>query len=43
MCQLYEEEQVGKVRNSKKTMPDSKMPDLGWDANRRVRNPEKHK
>ena len=32
VCQLYEEEQVGKVRNGKKAIPDSKMPDLGWDA-----------
>ena len=32
VCQLYEEEQVDKVRNGKKAIPDSKMPDLGWDA-----------
>ena len=32
VCQLYEEEQVGKVRNGKKPIPDSKKPDLGWDA-----------
>ena len=32
VCQLYEEEQVGKVRNGKKAIPDSKMPDLGWDT-----------
>ena len=32
VCQLYEEEQVGKVRNGKKAIPDNKMPDLGWDA-----------
>ena len=25
-CQLYEEEQVGKVRQGKKAIPDSKMP-----------------
>ena len=31
VCQLYEEEQVGKVRNGEKAVPDSKMPDLGWD------------
>ena len=29
VCQLYEEEQVGKVRQGKKVIPDSKMPDLG--------------
>ena len=31
VCQLYEEEQVGKVREGKKAVPSSKMPDLGWD------------
>ena len=29
VCQLYEEKQVGKVREGKKTVPNSKMPDLG--------------
>ena len=31
VCQLYEEEQIGKVREGRKTVPSSKMPDLGWD------------
>ena len=31
VCQLYEEGQVGKTRNGRKAIPDSKMPDLGWD------------
>ena len=31
VCQLYEEEQVGKVRNGKKAIPDCIIPDLGWD------------
>ena len=31
ICQLYEEEQVGKVRSGRKAIPASKMPDLGWD------------
>ena len=31
VCQLYEEEQVGKVREGQKAVPNSKMPDLGWD------------
>ena len=31
LCQLYEEEQIGKVREGRKTVPSSKMPDLGWD------------
>ena len=29
VCQLYEEEQIGKVRNGRKAVPSSKMPDLG--------------
>ena len=32
VCQLCKEEQVGKVRQGKKAIPDSRMPDLGWDA-----------
>ena len=31
VCQLYEEEQVGKVREGRKAVPKIKMPDLGWD------------
>ena len=31
ICQLYEEEQIGKVREGRKAVPGSKMPDLGWD------------
>ena len=31
ICQLYEEEQVGKVREGRKTVPHNKMPELGWD------------
>ena len=31
VCQLYEEEQIGKVREGRKAVPNSKMPDLGWD------------
>ena len=31
VCQLYEEEQVEKTREGRKTVPTSKMPDLGWD------------
>ena len=29
ICQLYEEEQVGKVREGKKAVPYNKMPELG--------------
>ena len=36
VCQLYEEEQIGKIRNGKKTIPGSKMPDLGWDATKEL-------
>ena len=28
---LYEEEQIGKMREGRKAVPTSKMPDLGWD------------
>ena len=31
ICQLYEEEQVGKVREGRKTETHNKMPELGWD------------
>ena len=31
VCQLYEEEQIGKVRQGRKAVPSSKMPDLGWN------------
>ena len=31
VCQLYGEEQLGKVREGRKAVPSSKMPDLGWD------------
>ena len=31
ICQLYEEEQVGKVREGRKAVPVNKMPELGWD------------
>ena len=31
VCKLYEEEQTGKMREGRKTVPTSKMPDLGWD------------
>ena len=31
VCQLYEEEQIGKVREGRKAVPNSKIPELGWD------------
>ena len=31
VCQLYEEEQVGKTREGRKAVPTSKMSDIGWD------------
>ena len=31
VCQLYEEEQIGKIREGRKAVPTNKMPDLGWD------------
>ena len=36
ICQLYEEEQVGKVRIGRKTIPNNKMPDLGWDTTEEI-------
>ena len=31
VCQLYEEEQLGKTREGRKAVPGNKMPELGWD------------
>ena len=31
ICQLYEEEQMGKVREGRKAVPTHEMPELGWD------------
>ena len=31
VCQLYEEKQIGKLREGRKAVPSSKIPDLGWD------------
>ena len=31
VCQLYEEEQLGKTREGRKVVPANKMPELGWD------------
>ena len=31
VCKLYEEEQTEKIREGRKAVPTSKMPDLGWD------------
>ena len=31
VCKLYEEEQIGKMREGRKAVPTSKMPGLGWD------------
>ena len=31
VCKLYEEEQIGKMREGREVVPTSKMPDLGWD------------
>ena len=43
VCQLYEEEQLGKVREGRKAVPSSKMPELGWDiAETQLQNKCKH-
>ena len=31
VCQLYEEEQLGKTRKGRRAVPANKMPELGWD------------
>ena len=31
VCKLYEEEQIGKTREGRKVVPNSKMPNLAWD------------
>ena len=31
VCQLCEEEQLGKTRNGRRAVPANKMPELGWD------------
>ena len=31
VCQLFEEEQLGKTREGRKAVPANKMPELGWD------------
>ena len=31
VCKLYKEEQTGKTREGRKSVPNSKMPDLAWD------------
>ena len=31
VCQLYEEEQLGKIREGRRAVPANKMPELGWD------------
>ena len=41
VCQLYEEEQIGKVRKGRKAIPSSKMPDLGWDATEEIETQRK--
>ena len=41
VCQLYKEEQIGKVRNGRKAIPDSKMLDLGWDATEEIETQRK--
>ena len=31
VCKLYEKEQIGKTREGRKVVPNSKMPNLAWD------------
>ena len=34
ICNMYEEEQVGKTREVRKAVPANKMPDLRWEKSR---------
>ena len=43
VCKLYEEEQTGKTREGRKAVPNSKMPDLGWDIAETQLTPETQK
>ena len=43
VCQLYEEEQLGKIREGRKAVPTNKMPDLGWDIAETLTVEEKRK
>ena len=36
ICQLYKEEQIGKVREGRKAVPSSKIPELGWDITKEI-------
>ena len=36
ICQLYKEEQIGKVREGRKAVPSSKFPELGWDITKEI-------
>ena len=39
ICQLYEKEQVGKVREGRKAVPDNKIPEIGWNiAEKHIQN-----
>ena len=35
ICQMYEDEQVNKIRNGRKLVPDNKMPNLSWNLEKR--------
>ena len=41
VCQLYEEEQRGKITEGRKAIPTSKMPDLGWDVTEEIETQDK--
>ena len=43
ICKLSEEEQTGKTREGRKAVPNSKMPDLGWDIAETQLTPETQK
>ena len=41
VCQLYEEEQLGKTREGRKAVPANKMSELGWDITETLEIQEK--
>ena len=43
ISQIYEEEQINKVRNDRKAVPDNKMPDLQWNLEKQREEEEINK
>ena len=41
ISQIYEEEQVNKIRNGRRLVPDNKMPNLHWNRKIRKKHPKR--